>query len=115
LQYQNIGKISAAGGEVELAGRPFDWLEAVGSYALQESTDHDEDGTLENSPRHLAKLRFAVPMGRKLQASSGMQYQSSRRSLVGTWVRPVYLADLTATSRGLLPNFDIRFGLRHVT
>jgi outer membrane receptor protein involved in Fe transport len=113
FQYQNIGKISAAGGEAELNGRPFDWLEVVGSYAVQKSTDHDEDGALENSARHLGKLRLALPAGRRVQVSTSMQYLSSRRSLGGFWTRPVYLADFTLASRGLLPNFDVRMGLRN--
>ena len=71
------------------------------------------DGRLENSPGHLAKLRFAVPLGRKFDASSGMQYYSSRRTLGGAEVRPVYMADFTVSSRRLLPNFDIQFGLRN--
>ena len=32
---------------------------------------------------HLAKLRFAVPLGRKFDLSSGMQYESSRGTLAG--------------------------------
>jgi outer membrane receptor protein involved in Fe transport len=70
-------------------------------------------GGLENSPDHLAKLRFAVPLRRKFDASSSMQYYSSRRTLAGAWVTPVYLADFTVTSKNLLPYFDIRLGIRN--
>ena len=112
IQYQNIGKIPAAGFEVEINGRPSHWLEATASYAIQRAKDN-ERGQLENSPNHLAKLRFAVPLGRKLDASSGMQYYSSRRTLAGAIVNPVYLADATITSRRLLGNFDVQFGIRN--
>jgi outer membrane receptor for ferrienterochelin and colicins len=112
-QVQNRGKVHATGFEIEVNGRPFHWLDAVASYAFQKSTDYDADGGLENSPDHLAKLRFAVPLGRKFDASSSMQYYSSRRTLAGAWVTPVYLADFTLTSRNLLPNFDIQFGIRN--
>ena len=50
------------------------------SYAVQRPYD---EATLENSPVHLAKLRFAVPLGRKFDLSSGMQYDSSRLTLAG--------------------------------
>ena len=100
-------------GTIEINGRPLNWLETTASYAFQKSTDYDTDGVLENSPDHLAKLRFAVPLGRKFDASSSMQYYSSRRSLGGAWVTPVYLADFTVTSKNLLPNFDIRLGIRN--
>jgi len=112
-QVQNRGKVHATGIEIEINGRPFSWLETTASYAFQKSTDYDADAVLENSPDHLAKLRFAVPLGRKFDVSSSMQYYSSRRPLAGTSVRPVYLADFTVTSKNLLPFFDIRLGIRN--
>ena len=42
-----------------------------------------------------------------------MQYYSSRRTLAGAWVSPVYLADVTLTSKRLLRNFDLQCGLRN--
>ncbi len=113
LQYQNLGRVHASGVEIEINGRPFNWLETTASYAFQKSTDYDADGSLENSPDHLAKLRFAVPLGRKFDASSSMQYYSSRLTLAGARVTPVYLADFTVTSKNLLSYFDIRLGIRN--
>ncbi|HXP87886.1 MAG TPA: TonB-dependent receptor [Bryobacteraceae bacterium] len=110
LQYQNIGRIQAEGFELEINGRPANWLEATASYAVQQSRD---DAGLENSPGHLAKLRFAVPLGRKFDLSSGMQYESSRLTLAGASLTPAYLADFTVTSKHLLPNLDVRLGLRN--
>lgn len=110
LQYQNTPGIQADGFELEVNGRPTDWLEMKGSYAIQQSRD---DGTLENSPRNLAKLHFALPLGRKLDLSSGMQYQSSRLTLGGNSLKPVYTADFTITSKNLMRDFDVRFGVRN--
>ncbi len=109
IQYQNDSKIQAEGVEIEVNGRPTNWLEATASYAVQWSRD---DTFLENSPQHLAKLRFALPLGRKFDLSSGMQYQSSRVTVAGNTLPPVYLADFTLTSKHLLPDFDFRIGLR---
>ena len=111
IQYQNTGTINAVGIELEINGRPWDWLEATASYALQRSRDNG--AALDNSPENLAKLRFAVPLGRKFDLSSGMQYESSRLTLAGDPVMPVYLADFTLTSKHLLRNFDVRLGLRN--
>ncbi len=110
LEYQNTPGIRAAGIELEINGRPAKWLEATASYALQRSRDH---GTLENSPAQLAKLRFAVPLGRKFDLSSSMQYESSRWTLAQNSLKPFYLADFTLTSKHLLPDFDVRIGLRN--
>jgi len=110
IQYQNDDRIQAEGVELEINGRPTNWLEAAASYALQWTRD---DTFLENSPRHLAKLRLAAPLGRRFDLSSGMQYQSSRLTLAGNTVPPVYLADFTLTSRHLLRDFDVRLGVRN--
>jgi iron complex outermembrane receptor protein len=113
IQTQNTGKLHAMGLELELNGRPAPWLEATASYAMQRSTDDIAGSVLQNSPDHLAKLRFAIPLGRMFDASSGMQYYSSRLTLAGARVRAVYLADFTITSKRLFPNFDIQLGLRN--
>ncbi len=110
LQYQNTGSIQAEGFELEINGKPANWLEATASYAVQRSRD---DTILENSPEHLAKLRFATPLGRKFDFSSGMQYMSSVGTLAGAALPPVYLADFTLTSRHLLRNLDVRLGMRN--
>ncbi len=110
-QTQNTGEIHAKGFEMELQARPAGWLEATGSYSIQ-AADTDA-ANLPNSPQHLAKLNFAVPLGRKFDVSSGMQYFSARETLAGASLRPVYLADFTVSSRHLLPNFDVRAGLRN--
>jgi iron complex outermembrane receptor protein len=113
LQYQNTGSIQAEGLELEVNGRPTNWLEATASYAVQRTRDYDADGVLENSPDYLAKLRLAAPLGRKFDLSSGLQYESTRRTVPGSWVTPVCLADFTFTSKRLLRNFDVRLGLRN--
>jgi outer membrane receptor for ferrienterochelin and colicins len=110
LQYQNTLGIRAEGIELEINGRPTHWLEATASYALQQSRD---EAALENSPENLAKLRFAIPLGPRFDLSSGMQYESSRWTLAGSSLKPVYLADFTLTTKHLLRDFDVRLGLRN--
>jgi iron complex outermembrane receptor protein len=113
LQYQNIGTVPAQGIEFEINGRPLNWLEATASYTLERSRDNSADEALANSPNQLAKLRFAVPLGRRFDLSSGMQYESSRRTLQDNYLTPVYVADFTLTSKRLFRNFDMRLGLRN--
>jgi outer membrane receptor protein involved in Fe transport len=114
IQYQNAEQSQAAGLELELNGRPTDWLEATASYSLERTRDSSGDGILVNSPNQLAKLRFAVPLGRRFDLSSGMQYQSRMETLEeGDFVSPVYLADFTLTSKHLLRDFDVRLGIRN--
>jgi outer membrane receptor for ferrienterochelin and colicins len=112
IQYQNAGTIQAEGAELEFSGRPTDWLEATASYSLQRSRLAG-NATLENSPAQLGKLRCAVPLGPRFDLSSGIQTESSALTLAGNRLPPVYLADFTVTSKRLLRNFDVRFGLRN--
>jgi iron complex outermembrane receptor protein len=113
IQYWNVGEIHANGLDIEINGRPSSWLEATASYAIQKTPDYDSNHSLENSPTHLAKLRLALPLGRKFDFSSGMQFYSSRLTLAGARTDPVYLADFTITSKRMLPDFDVQFGLRN--
>jgi outer membrane receptor for ferrienterochelin and colicins len=112
-QTQNAGKLHAAGFEVAVEARPASWLDATGSYSVQSASYEQYSTTLPNSPAHLAKLHFAVPLGPKFDLSSGMQYISSRETLAGASLRPVYLADFTASSHRLSSNFDVRAGVRN--
>lgn len=112
-QFQNVEQSKAAGLELELNGRPANWLEATASYAVERTHDNGGSGILVDSPSQPAKLRFAVPLGRKFELSSGMQYQSRRKTVGGNWVSPVYLADFTLTSKHLLRDFDVRLGIRN--
>jgi outer membrane receptor protein involved in Fe transport len=113
VQYQNVGRIHASGFEIEMDSRLLrERLAFTASYALQQSRDDVADAVLSNSPDTVVKLRFALPLGRRLKAASLMQYQSIRTTLTGASLTSVYLADFTFTSR-LLPNLDIQFGLRN--
>jgi outer membrane receptor for ferrienterochelin and colicins len=113
IQYQNAGAIQAEGVEFEISGRPTDWLEATASYALQRSRSTTGIETLQNSPSQLGKVRFSVPLGRRFDLSSGIQTESSRLTLAQNLLPPFCVADFTVTSKRLLRNFDLRFGLRN--
>jgi hypothetical protein len=99
--------------ELETSGKIASWLETTASYAIQRTKDLADGGVLENSPEHLAKLRFAVPVGRKFVLSSGMQYTAIRVSLAQQVVPAYYLADFTLTSRNWLRHFDFTLGVRN--
>ncbi len=113
LQYRNLGTVEAEGLEIEINGRPSNWLEATASYAVEGARDHSPDHLLANSASQLAKFRFAVPLGHKFDVSSSMQYESSRETLGNNGLPPEYLADFTLTSKNLLRNFDVRLGIRN--
>lgn len=113
IQYRNEGTLRAGGVEVEVSGKPAAWLEFTASYAIQRTQNLGHGGVLENSPEHLGKLHFAIPLGRKFQFSSGMQYTGAVVSLAEQRVSPVLLADVSLISRKLSNNFDFTLGVRN--
>jgi iron complex outermembrane receptor protein len=60
LSFVNSGRVLARGLEFEAEIRT-GGSQIVGSYALQRARDRDTDEELTNSPRHLGKIRLAVP------------------------------------------------------
>lgn len=115
-QYRNVGAATSTGIEFELAGKPVGELEVTGSLALQRTVDNVTGMVLPNSPQVVPKLRFAIPViKRKITLSSSQQYMSARETRdAGTWVRPVLLLDLTATTDRVFKRFDVSFGVRNL-
>jgi iron complex outermembrane receptor protein len=60
LTFGNSGSVLARGIEVEAEVRT-GGSQLVGSYALQRARNRDTDEELTNSPRHLGKVRLALP------------------------------------------------------
>ena len=94
-QYQNVGRAVAHGLEVALQARFGPALRGYASYALQHAHGADGDGTLSNSPAHLAKGGVAFPLLGGWSAATELRYESGRRTVGGTTTSPFVLADLS--------------------
>ena len=118
LSFTNSGRVLARGLEFEAEIRR-GGSQLVGSYALQRARNRDSDEELTNSPRHLGKVRLAVPgpvggttIGVEVQTMS--QRLTVARSLVGghalanvNYVHPITARlAFTATLRNL---FDVDY------
>jgi len=113
LQYQNTDKVRASGVEVELNGHPAPWLELTASMALQRAIDSSTDYPLANSPGQIGKLRCSVPLFKnRFALASGMQYMGSRQTLDGVSLPPVFLHDITVSSKRLPGNMEVQAGVR---
>ena len=114
-QFQNVDNADSKGIEFELSAKPWGRIEATASIALQRAVDGLTGSRLPNSPRQVGKLRMALPVLRnKLMLSSSAQYLGSRGTLAGDSVSPVFLADITATTNQLFPEFDLQAGIRNL-
>jgi outer membrane receptor for ferrienterochelin and colicins len=114
VAYANAGGVTALGVEAALDARWPGILEARASYALQRAQS-DDGSELTNSPRHMVKLGFVVPVwGEKLQVAVDGSLLSPRRTLADSRTGRVLLLDLHLSSRGLLPGLELRAGVRNM-
>jgi outer membrane receptor for ferrienterochelin and colicins len=115
LQYHNTADIPASGVEIELNGRPADWLELVASMAIQRAVKSTDHTPLANSPKQMAKLRASVPLfnGRMSLAGSA-QYTGTRQTLTGATLPAGILTDIVLSTNRLTSNIDAQLGMRNV-
>jgi iron complex outermembrane receptor protein len=100
IVFENTGKAETKGIEFEAERLLSGGSHLRASYALQNARDGETGERLVNSPRHLAKLNYAVPMfGEGTWAGLELQYTGARQTLGGDTSGGYTLANLTLTSR----------------
>ncbi len=108
LVYKNMGQVDARGVEFE-AERLWDsGTRLRTSYAWQISRDEATQAELVNSPRHLVKLNYSVPVWKEgMRTGLELRYTSSRKTLAGGNAGGHLLTNLTLLSERLKENLDI--------
>ncbi len=97
-RWENRGTVGAGGFEAELTAVLGSGIMGYGSYTYQTTHDHDTDSGLSNSPRHLWKAGGSAPIG-PVTLGTNVVYESSRRTLEGTYTDGYVLADLTVLAQ----------------
>lgn len=99
--FGNVERVKSQGIELEMDGRFARHLEGRISYAYQHTEDRATGDTLSNSPRHLAKCTFSIPMlDDRLSAGLEVQYTSQRLNTQGGTVGGFTLANLNFLIKG---------------
>ena len=115
VQFNNGSQINAWGAEFGLRGRPLEWMQLYAGMSTQRLADRGAGLAQINSPARLAKFRLSTPLfSRKFRISTAMRYLASRATTGGGRVDPAYLTDLTISSFGLHPSFDVVLGVRNL-
>ena len=94
--FVNDGVIHANGLELEAEVRTKRGLQAVMSYVRQDTKEAGADTPLTNSPRHMVKVRVAVPVGPRAFASAEWQLTGKRSTLAGDTVGAASVVHLAA-------------------
>jgi len=102
IQFSNLDNIRGKGVETAIEGKAANGITGKASYTLQNSSNEVTHGSLSNSPRHLAKLNFSVPLGRPSTfASFQGLYTSERRTLNGDDLPGFFLVNATLLDKSL--------------
>ncbi|MBZ5553241.1 MAG: TonB-dependent receptor [Acidobacteriia bacterium] len=112
IQFRNVDRVNAKGVEFELEGRWTNGLQGRVGYTLQDSVSQQSGETLSNSPKHLSKVNFIVPLARKkLFAGIEGQYTSRRRSVEGTDIGGFFVTNVTLFGQKLAKGLDVSVGV----
>jgi iron complex outermembrane receptor protein len=112
ISFRNDDAIAAKGLEFEIAGKLARGFEGNASYSLQQTRDRETGQELTNSARHLGKLNLTAPLfKRSLIAAFQLQYSSQTKTLDGTYLPSVYLANVTLFTKKLAKGLDTSFGV----
>lgn len=106
--FRNIGQVKAKGVEFEVERAWVGDTRLRVSYAWQITRNESTGGELENSPRHLAKLNFSMPLfDNAIRTGAELQYTSSRKTLSGSSTRGYAIANLTLLSQKLAKGLEV--------
>lgn len=106
--FDNLDAVVAKGGEFELEGQGANGLRGRASYTYTRTRDDSTRARLSNSPQHLGKLGFTVPLQwPRLHASVELHGMSARDTVIGTRVGSTWLTHVTLFSRELARGLEV--------
>ena len=108
LVYRNSDKADATGVEVELDGHLASGIKGRASYSYVDAEQPVTHQILGNSPQHLGKLNFIIPvLQQRLFASLDAQYTGPRQTLAGNTVNGFSVFNVTLLGHTLGKHLDL--------
>ncbi|MCX7965824.1 MAG: TonB-dependent receptor [Syntrophorhabdaceae bacterium] len=108
MVFKNLDDIEAKGIEFEAIAKWKQNIEAKLNYTYQEAKNKDTGRLLVNSPRHLIKSNFYVPIINK-KFSSGLEflYSGKRKTLGGRYAGGALLTNLNLLSEDIIKGLNV--------
>ncbi len=107
FQFENVNRVEATGGELEVEGAWPNGMRCRISYTYQKATDMSTGELLTDSPEHLAKINVVLPVYKEwLFADPEVQYTSRRKTSAGNYADDFVVANLTIFGRDLAKGLD---------
>lgn len=106
--FQNIDHVDEKGAEFEAEHAWSEGARLRASYAWQIARDEATGEELTNSPRHLSKLNYSVPLfGNAIRTGAELQYTSSRKTLSNGSTGGYTVANLTLLSSKIAKGLEL--------
>ena len=108
FRYENTDEVHSRGAEAELDWRGHHGACGNISYTYTEAEDQASGETLSNSPRHVGKLHYSVPLWtEKLMAGLELLGVSERKTVQGNESGGYWTANLTLLSREVVKGLEL--------
>lgn len=111
---RNLGQVLAQGIEAEAQLRTSSGGHAALSYTWQHTDALNPHRTLSNSPHHLLKGHFTVPLFQRMYLSTEWHYESRRLTVQDTYTKPFLWTNLTLTTSSREGHWRGGFQVRNV-
>jgi outer membrane receptor for ferrienterochelin and colicins len=106
--YENSDPVRTKGLALELGAKWPGGADGSISYSLQDTRNVGTGDVLPNSPKHLAKVNFSVPLGREqFFASVDAQYVSMRKTVAQTELGGFFVMNVTFLARKIGNKVDL--------
>jgi iron complex outermembrane receptor protein len=106
--FDNTDKVHSRGAEAEVEWRGRHGVQGNVSYTYAETEDGATGETLSNSPRHVGKLHYSLPLWtEKLTASLELLGVSERKTVQGNESGGYWIANLTLLSREVVKGLEL--------
>ena len=106
--FENTDEVHSRGAEAEVEWRGRNGVRGNVSYTYAETEDQATGETLSNSPRHVGKLHYSVPLWtEKLMAGLELLGVSERKTVQGNESAGYWIANLTLLSREVVKGLEL--------
>ncbi len=113
-RFENVGEVNANGAELQIDCRLNNGFIAYINYAIQKAKNESDDSEISNSPKHLAKLGFVLPVFENISIASNINYESKRLTVYDTYTKDFLLVNMNLHIGKLLDHFDLAFGVNNL-
>ena len=108
FSFANTDQVHSRGAEAEVEWRGHNGVRGNVSYTYAETEDRATGETLSNSPRHVGKLHYSVPLWtEKLMAGLELLGMSERKTVQGNESAGYWTANLTLLSREVVKGLEL--------